>query len=76
MIDQIASAVNAAKGILMTLDRSRIETPVQTETLRWLLGTLVELGTAPVEAKVADGAFKSVLGHTVAVQEAAKSRGW
>jgi hypothetical protein len=76
MIDQTASAVNAAKGILMGLDKANIETPVQTETLRWLLETLVDLGTRPAENKVADSAFRSVLGHTVAVQEAEKSRGW
>ncbi len=76
MIDETANAVNAAKGILMSLDKARIETPVQTETLRWLLTTLVELGTAPVETKVAESAFKSVLGRTVQVAEAEKSRGW
>ena len=76
MIDQTASAVNAAKAILMGLDKNRIETPVQTEHLRWLLQTLVDLGTAPIEQKLADGAFRAVMGHTVAAQEAEKSRGW
>ena len=60
----------------MALDKARIETPVQTETLRWLLETLVELGTRPIEGRVAESAFRSVLGHTVAAQEAEKSRGW
>lgn len=74
MIDQIASAVNRAKAILMDLDKKRIETPVQTEELRWLLNTLVDLGTRPHEGKVAEGAFRSVLGMEVSVAGAVKER--
>lgn len=76
MIDETASTVNLARSILMGLDKSRIETPVQTETLRRLLNAVIDLGTRPIETKVADSAFKSVLGATVRVQEAEKSRGW
>ena len=86
MIDTTASAVNTAKGILMTLDKGSIETRVQTETLRWLLTTLVELGshvpnihdpsTRRPERSVADNAARTVLGSITAVQEAEKSRGW
>ena len=86
-IDQTASAVNTAKGILMSLDKNKLETPVQTEQLRWLLQTLVELGMqAPsplpmsigrrMERDLGDNAHRTVLGSLVAVQEAEKSRGW
>jgi hypothetical protein len=86
-IDHTASAVNRAKDILMVLDKHRLETPVQTEELRWLLQTLVDLGMqAPsplpmslgrrMERDLADNAHRTVLGSLVAVQEAEKSRGW
>ena len=87
MIDDTASAVNTAKGILMTLDKNRLETPVQTEQLRWLLQTLIDLGMqAPSilpraigkrsERDTNDNAARTVMGALVAVQEAEKSRGW
>lgn len=74
MIDQTASAVNAAKAILMSLDRARIETPVQTEHLRWLLETLVGLGTRKENTVVADSAFRSFLSADVSVANAVKER--
>ena len=77
MIDEVASAVNAAKGILMALDRSRLETSVPTEHLRWLLLMLVDLGSqAPQphggtrpESRVADSAFRTTLGHIVEIEQ-------
>ena len=76
MIDEVASAVNAAKGILMALDDKRLETPVPTAHLRWLLQMLVDLGMqAPQphggvrpESRVAESAFKTTLGHIVEIE--------
>lgn len=76
MDNKTASAVNAAKNILMSLDKHRLETPVQTEHLRWLLETLVELAAKPIENRIADSAHRHVLGAIVSVNEAQKARGF
>jgi len=49
-IDHVGSMVSLAKQMRMDLDRNSLETRVQTETLRLLLTTLIDLGTpnAPV----------------------------
>lgn len=67
MHDRIATTVNLAKSIRMGLDKSTIETPVQTETLRLLLDTLIDLGTPPAVQKVAEGASRTVLGRVTAI---------
>lgn len=75
MIDRTATTVNLAKSILFGLDRKSLETPVQTQTLILLLDTLIDLGTPSVGQKVGDGAMRTVMAHTVAVNEAVKARG-
>lgn len=67
MIDRTASAVNLARSMLSTLDRSRLETPVQTETLRMLLETIVDLGTPAQTRKVGDAATREVMGRVAKV---------
>ncbi len=73
--NQTASVVNLAKSWLMTLERSRIETPMPTETLRLILETLIELGTPAAAHEVADAGVRTVMGRTVAISEAEKARG-
>jgi hypothetical protein len=73
--DRTASVLALARNILGGIDKSRLETPVQTESLRLLLETLIELGTPTVVAKVQDGAMRSVMGLATAVSEAEKARG-
>ena len=60
----LASTVNLAKSWLMTLDRSRIETPVPTETLRLWLETLIDLGTPSTDHGIGDAAARTVMGRT------------
>lgn len=73
--DRTASVLSLARNILSGLDKSRLETPVQTESLRLLLTTLIELGTPPTVQKVADGANRTVMGLQTMVSEAEKARG-
>lgn len=73
--DQVASVVNLAKAELMTLDRRNIETPVQTEKLRLMLTTLIELGEPPQARTLADSGRRTVMGHMAQIGEAEKARG-
>jgi hypothetical protein len=73
--DTVASTVNLAKSWLFTLDRSKIETAVPTETLRLWLETLIDLGTPSTDHAIADAAARTVMGMTVRVSEAEKARG-
>lgn len=73
--DRTASVVALARNVLGGVDKSRLETPVQTETLRLLLETLIDLGTPASVQKIADGASRSVMGLQVSLSEAEKARG-
>lgn len=73
--DRTASTVNLAKSWLFTLDRSKIDTAVPTETLRLWLETLIDLGTPSSAHEVGDSAARTVMGMTVRATEAEKARG-
>jgi len=73
--NQTASTVMLAKSWLLTLDSSQVETRVPTESLRLWLTTLVDLGTPSEAEAVATGAARTVMGHTVRMAEAERSRG-
>ena len=61
-----ASLLALARTVLSGVDRSKIETPVQTATLVLLLETLVELGTPVVNDKLETQAQRTVVGHLMA----------
>jgi hypothetical protein len=70
-----ASVVALAKSWLMTLDRTRLDTPVPTETLRLWLETIIDLGTPSADHTLGDSAMRTVMGRQTAISEAEKARG-
>ena len=54
--DEVASVVSLARTVLSGVDRRRLTTEVQTESLILLLNTLVALATPSVHQKVDDAA--------------------
>ena len=57
-----ASISALAKTILGGIDRSKLETPVNTEALKLLLEKLIELAEPAHHQKLADSAQRSVMG--------------
>ena len=76
LINHTANAVNLAKAQLMSLDRSKLETPVQTGTLELMLKALIELGedTQGAGMKTADAREKFILTKGAAVKSAMDAR--
>lgn len=72
--NQVASVANLARAQLLALDRTSINTSVQTEMYRLLLETLIDLATPTQDQSIADSAHRTVLGHGVAISEAMKAR--
>ncbi len=70
--NEIASIAAMAKSILAGLDPARLETPVQTASLRLILETLLSLTTAPDTLKVGQGAADAVQ-HRVSLIEQARA---
>ena len=68
--DRTASVVSLARTVLAGLDQSRLETPVQTSTLKLLLETLVDLGAAAHHHRMAENNAKTVMGHTMSISKA------
>ena len=71
--DRTASVVSLARTVLAGLDQSRLETPVQTSTLKLLLETLVDLGAPANHHRVAESNAKTVMGHVMSVEKARES---
>ena len=65
--DQTASVLALARNVLSGVDRSKIETSVQTATLILLIETLIDIGTPSAHTKMAAQAGRTVLGHMTAV---------
>lgn len=73
--DATASVVALARTILMGLDPNRIETPVQTESLRLILTTFIDTATPQENVMRGQAAERSVMSGLALVNGAQKSRG-
>ena len=72
--DHLASTANMARGLLMGLDRSALNTTLPTATLQLLLETVINLSAPSGQVRIADGAKKTVLGQSVQLTEAHKTQ--
>ena len=59
--------VNLAKTVLSGVDRKKLETPVQTETLCLLLETLIDLGTPDFDRKIGRAAEMEIVARKTAI---------
>jgi hypothetical protein len=60
--DRVTSTLSLARVVLGTIDPKTTHTPVQNESLKLLLNTLIELGTPVQHQKIAAEAKKTVEG--------------
>ena len=60
--DRVTSTLNLARVVLGTIDPKTTHTPVQNESLKLLLNTLIELGTPQQHQKIAAEAKRTVEG--------------
>lgn len=75
--DRVTSTLNLARVVLGTIDSKTTHTPVQNESLKLLLNTLIELGTPAQHQKIAAEAKKTVEGMiTPPILDDRKSGGW
>ena len=69
--NEAASVASLAKTILMGLDKSRMETSVNTASLELLCNTICDLVLAPGYQAVEDGARRTVM---TAIGEMSRAR--
>jgi hypothetical protein len=72
--DKTASTLSLARNILGGIDRSHLETSIQTASLVLLLETLIDLGTPSINVKMADAQERTVMGAMAAVAAASEGR--
>jgi len=72
--NEAASLANLARTVLSSVDRRRLETPVQTETLVLLLNRLIDLLEPRQAGELAQVADKSVRQLVASVETAIRNR--
>lgn len=68
VVNRDANIITLAKTVLAGVDRSRLETSVQTETLCLLLNSLIDFATPSVNEKYADLMAREVLARKAEIE--------
>lgn len=72
--DTAASTISLARAQLMGIDRSQLETKIQTATLVMLLEALIGTGEGPAHEDIRQAGRKTVMGHFARSDELIRAR--
>jgi hypothetical protein len=74
--DRVASTWSLARVVLGSIYPKTTHTPVQNESLKLIINTLVELGTPAIHQKIASEGVKTVEGMIAPAMLDERKTGW